>query len=51
VICTEWKAFRSVDFTWLRQQLKHAIVIDGRNLYEPKALADAGLSYSSIGRA
>jgi UDPglucose 6-dehydrogenase len=51
VICTEWKAFRSVDFTWLKQQLKHAIVIDGRNLYEPKALADAGLSYSSIGRA
>ncbi|MCQ3031004.1 UDP-glucose/GDP-mannose dehydrogenase family protein [Pseudomonas syringae] len=51
VICTEWKAFRSVDFTWLRQQLKYAIVIDGRNLYEPKALADAGLSYSSMGRA
>jgi UDPglucose 6-dehydrogenase len=51
VICTEWKAFRSVDFTWLRQQLKSAVVIDGRNLYEPKALADAGLSYSSIGRA
>jgi UDPglucose 6-dehydrogenase len=51
VICTEWKAFRSVDFAWLRQQLKCAVVIDGRNLYEPKALADAGLSYSSIGRA
>lgn len=51
VICTEWKAFRSVDFTWLRQQLRCAIVIDGRNLYEPKALADAGLSYSSMGRA
>lgn len=51
VICTEWKAFRTVDFSWLRQQLKYAIVIDGRNLYEPKALADAGLSYSSIGRA
>lgn len=51
VICTEWKAFRSVDFTWLRQQLSCAIVIDGRNLYEPKALTDAGLSYSSMGRA
>lgn len=51
VICTEWKAFRSVDFAWLKQQLTCAVVIDGRNLYEPKALADAGLSYSSIGRA
>ncbi len=50
VICTEWKAFRSVDFTWLKQQLKLAVVIDGRNLYEPKALLDAGLTYSAIGR-
>ncbi|HEY0287217.1 MAG TPA: UDP-glucose/GDP-mannose dehydrogenase family protein [Pseudomonas sp.] len=51
VICTEWKAFRSVDFTWLKQQLKLAVVIDGRNLYEPKALAQAGLTYSAIGRS
>ncbi|MHC8383804.1 UDP-glucose dehydrogenase family protein [Pseudomonas sp. LB3P14] len=51
VICTEWKAFRSVDFIWLKQQLKSAVVIDGRNLYEPKALAEAGLIYSAIGRS
>jgi UDPglucose 6-dehydrogenase len=51
VICTEWKAFRSVNFTWLKQQLKLAVVIDGRNLYEPKALAQAGLTYSAIGRS
>ncbi|MHC8290430.1 UDP-glucose dehydrogenase family protein [Pseudomonas sp. XS1P51] len=51
VICTEWKAFRSVDFTWLKQQLKLAVVIDGRNLYEPKALAQAGLTYLAIGRS
>ncbi|ALQ01314.1 UDP-glucose dehydrogenase family protein [Pseudomonas brassicacearum] len=50
VICTEWKAFRSVDFAWLKQQLKFAVVIDGRNLYEPKALVEAGLTYSAIGR-
>lgn len=51
VICTEWKAFRSVDFAWLKQQLKSALVVDGRNLYEPQALAQAGLIYSAIGRA
>jgi UDPglucose 6-dehydrogenase len=50
VICTEWKAFRSVDFAWLRQQLRAAVVIDGRNLYEPRALASAGLTYRAIGR-
>ncbi|MDZ3995153.1 UDP-glucose/GDP-mannose dehydrogenase family protein [Pseudomonas sp. Teo4] len=50
VICTEWKAFRSVDFDWLRQQLRSAVVIDGRNLYDPRAAADAGLTYRAIGR-
>ena len=50
VICTEWKAFRSVDFHWLRQQLRAAVVIDGRNLYEPRAAANAGLTYLAVGR-
>lgn len=50
VICTEWKAFRSVDFQWLRQRLRAALVIDGRNLYEPRAAADAGLTYLAVGR-
>jgi len=50
VICTEWKAFRSVDFHWLRQQLRTAVVIDGRNLYDPHAAASAGLTYRAIGR-
>lgn len=50
VICTEWKAFRSVDFDWLRQQLRSAVVIDGRNLYDPRAATEAGLTYRAIGR-
>ncbi|HDS1745549.1 MULTISPECIES: UDP-glucose/GDP-mannose dehydrogenase family protein [Pseudomonas] len=50
VICTEWKAFRSVDFHWLRQQLRTAVVIDGRNLYDPQAAASAGLTYRAVGR-
>lgn len=50
VICTEWKAFRSVDFHWLRQQLRAGVVIDGRNLYAPQAAASAGLTYLSVGR-
>ncbi|MFJ4344821.1 UDP-glucose dehydrogenase family protein [Pseudomonas sp. NPDC089401] len=50
VICTEWKAFRSVDFHWLRQQLRRAVVVDGRNLYDPRAVAGAGLTYRAVGR-
>jgi UDPglucose 6-dehydrogenase len=51
VICTEWKQFRTVDFDWLRRQLKQPVVVDGRNLYEPEQVRAAGLLYFAIGRA
>lgn len=50
VICTEWKAFRAVDFAWLKSQLKDAVVIDGRNLYDPEQVEAAGLQYWAVGR-
>lgn len=50
VICTEWKAFRAVDFAWLKSQLKDAVIIDGRNLYDPEQVAAAGLEYWAVGR-
>ncbi|MFZ5723708.1 MAG: UDP-glucose dehydrogenase family protein [Pseudomonadota bacterium] len=49
-ICTEWKAFRAVDFGWLRQQLKAGVVVDGRNLYNPADVREAGLRYYAVGR-
>lgn len=51
VICTEWKVFRSVDFYWLKQQLVIPVVVDGRNLYEPYDVKQAGLLYFAVGRA
>ncbi|QNU64504.1 UDP-glucose dehydrogenase family protein [Vreelandella titanicae] len=50
VICTEWKEFRSVDFDWLADQLAEKVVIDGRNLYAPSAVKEAGLRYIGVGR-
>lgn len=50
VICTEWKPFRSVDFAWLRSQLTTPVVVDGRNLYEPDTVREAGLLYYAVGR-
>ena len=50
VVVTEWKQFRSPDFQMLREQLKDAVVFDGRNLYEPADVEAAGLAYYGIGR-
>jgi UDPglucose 6-dehydrogenase len=51
VIMTEWKAFRSPDFADLKRALKAPVIFDGRNLYEPSVVKDAGLEYHAIGRA
>ncbi|WP_106478271.1 UDP-glucose dehydrogenase family protein [Phytohalomonas tamaricis] len=50
VIATEWKEFRTLDFTWLKAQLATPVVVDGRNLYDPAAAKDAGMLYYAIGR-
>lgn len=51
VICTEWKQFRTVDFDWLKATLASPVLVDGRNMYNPKAVKAAGLMYYAIGRA
>jgi UDPglucose 6-dehydrogenase len=49
-IVTEWKQFRSPDFARMRGALRHAVVFDGRNLFEPRLVEAAGLAYYGIGR-
>jgi UDPglucose 6-dehydrogenase len=51
VIVTEWKAFRSPDFEQIKARLKHPVVIDGRNLYEPALMTGQGIEYHGIGRS
>jgi UDPglucose 6-dehydrogenase len=50
VIVTEWKAFRSPDFERLRKTLKQPVIFDGRNLFDPARLREAGIEYFPIGR-
>jgi len=51
LILTEWKEFAELDLPRIRGLLKFPIIVDGRNLYEPNRVAEAGLMYYSIGRA
>lgn len=50
VVVTEWKQFRSPDFSRLKGVLKDAVIFDGRNLYEPAEVEQAGIAYYGIGR-
>ena len=49
-VVTEWKEFRSPDFSRLHAALGDAVVFDGRNLYDPREIEAAGLAYYGIGR-
>lgn len=50
VIVTEWKEFRSVDLDAMRALMRQPVIVDGRNILDPKAARDAGFDYSGIGR-
>lgn len=50
IIVTEWSLFRSPDFEAIQQQLKQAVIFDGRNLYDPDYLREMGFIYHAIGR-
>ena len=50
VVVTEWKQFRSPDFSRLKAALGDAVLFDGRNLYEPQQVEAAGIAYYGIGR-
>ena len=50
VLLTEWKEFRSPDFTLLKSQLKTPIIFDGRNQYNMFNLANKGFEYYQIGK-
>lgn len=50
VICTEWNAYRALEPEWLKKTLNYPIVVDGRNVFNPIEMAEAGLLYFAIGR-
>jgi len=50
VLLTEWKEFRSPDFTEIKKLLKTPVIFDGRNQYNAFNLEDKGFEYYQIGK-
>jgi UDPglucose 6-dehydrogenase len=49
-INTEWQEFRNPDFEEMKRRMASPIIFDGRNLYDPDNMREAGFTYYSIGR-
>lgn len=50
LVLTEWQLFSELDLRRLAQLLRCPMLIDGRNLFDPSEVKEAGLHYHSIGR-
>jgi len=49
-ILTEWDEFRKIDFARVKKLMRQPIIIDGRNIFDPEMVRQAGFIYLSIGR-
>ncbi len=47
-LLTEWKQFRMPSWSIIRKAMRNHVVVDGRNIYDPKELQDNGFTYSRI---
>lgn len=50
LVVTEWNEFRRPDFGKMKSMMKHAVVFDGRNIYDPKEMKERGFIYYGVGR-
>ena len=51
VLVTEWPQLADVDWPSVGATMRQRVLVDGRNMLDPKAMRGAGFRYAAIGRA
>ena len=50
IVVTEWNEFKKLDLKRINGMMRHPLIIDGRNIYNPEDVKKEGFMYISIGR-
>jgi nucleotide sugar dehydrogenase len=50
LIATEWPQFLSLDLQRLRERMRGRLFVDGRNVFDPARVLEAGFEYVGVGR-
>ncbi len=50
LLVTEWAQFRTLSPNTLTQLMKHPLLLDGRNIYDPEEMKNGGVIYFGIGK-
>jgi len=50
LVVTPWNEFKNLDLERIRDSMRHPIVLDGRNIYQPDLMQSLGFVYQGVGR-
>ena len=50
ILMTEWNEFKQLDIQEMKSLVKEAKIVDGRNMYDPQKMQEAGFAYIGVGR-
>jgi UDPglucose 6-dehydrogenase len=50
LLVTEWGEFRQPDFDVVKARMRGSIILDGRNIWTPSRMREAGFTYLGVGR-
>lgn len=50
IIITEWNEFKQIDLHKVFKLMKTPLILDGRNMYDPRTIESIGFRYISVGR-
>jgi UDPglucose 6-dehydrogenase len=50
VVVTDWNEFKQLNMRRIRETMNRAVILDGRNIYEPQAMRLMGFTYAGVGR-
>ena len=51
LLLTAWNEFKQLDMGRLRKSMRQPVLLDGRNVYDPKEMREVGFQYVGVGRA
>ncbi len=50
ILVTEWNEFKQLDMQRVARSMRHAILFDARNIYDPVKMRELGFTYRGMGR-
>jgi UDPglucose 6-dehydrogenase len=50
LLVTEWDEFAQLDYDRIKEEMRRPVLVDGRNMLDPKTMRDLGFVYRGVGR-